>query len=418
MFSGGADLDAVAAVVLPASSGDPLDTIAELEDASLVGVTEGFAGELRVDMLQTVADFAADELAKAGDVADTRDHHARHFLDLARALAPQIWTGQAPAAWQRLHDEAGNFRSALTWTLGLEPITEPGPDQARRGLQLCAELGWFWLIEGQSLPEVIRWCQQALELVAMDCPERVSVLCHLAAAKQQGAPASDPARIGLLDEALAIGRRIGDIGRECDVLYYLAHEWCYSGDPEAADALAEQAALLAEKLNDPLRRGWCIHAQGLVARLRGQLGKAIERFTASRDLAHARGDEVFAANTETEIADCLIYAGRLDEATQTMRRVAADALRISLSMLTINTTATGEHLSAALGAAEPAATLLGVHLAYWARLGSDLDPDLEEEWERRTGLSDVRDALGEQKWEQALLAGSALTLEEALALLP
>lgn len=202
------------------------------------------------------------------------------------------------------------------------------------------------------------------------------------------------------------------------VLYYLAHEWCYSGDPEAADALAEQAALLAEKLNDPLRRGWCIHAQGLVARLRGQLGKAIERFTASRDLAHARGDEVFAANTETEIADCLICAGRLDEATQTMRRVAADALRISLSMLTINTTATGVHLCAALGAAEPAATLLGVHLAYWARLGSDLDPDLEEEWERRTGLINVRDALGEQKWEQALHVGSTLTLEEALTLLP
>jgi predicted ATPase/class 3 adenylate cyclase len=186
VLSGGADLDAVAAVALPGSEGDPFDRITELVDASLVEVTEGFAGELRVDMLQTVADFAVHELTEVGELADTRDRHTRHFLDLARALAPQIWTGQAPDARQRLHDEAGNFRAALTWTLRLEPHTSPESDHARLGLQLCAALGGFWFTDGESVPEVNRWCRQALELVHMDCPERVSVLCHLATNKQGG----------------------------------------------------------------------------------------------------------------------------------------------------------------------------------------------------------------------------------------
>ena len=96
-------------------------------DASLVDVAEAFAGELRVDMLHTVADFAVHELTEAGELADTRERHARHFLDRARALAPQIWTGQAPDARQRLHDEAGNFRAALTRILRLEPYTSPNP---------------------------------------------------------------------------------------------------------------------------------------------------------------------------------------------------------------------------------------------------------------------------------------------------
>ena len=418
VFSGGADLDAVAAVALPASGGDPLDTIAELEDASLVSVTDDSAGELRLDMLHTVADFAIHELTEAGELADTRDRHASHYLDLARGLAPQIWTGQAPSARQRLHDESGNFRAALTWTLRPESSTDRRPDDARLGLQLCAALGWFWLTEGQSAPEVNRWFQQALELVpGVDCAERVTVLCHLATNKQ-GGPASDPSRMGLLEEALAITRRIGDTGGECDALRGMAEERYYSGDPEAAEPLAEQAAALADQIDDPVRRGWCTHAQGLAAQLRERYGSAIERFTAASDLARARGDEATAANNEAWLAQSLIFAGDLDEATKTLRRVAADALRISQSNLTINVAAAGAHLCTALGAAEPAAILLGANWAYWTRAGTDFDPDLEEDWMRRIGLTDVRDALGQQRWEQALHIGSTLTLEDAVALLP
>jgi predicted ATPase/class 3 adenylate cyclase len=415
VFCGGADLDAVAAVALPTPGGDPLDTITELVDASLVGVAEGFAGELRVELLQTVADFAVSELAEAGELADTRDRHAGHFLDLARALTPQIWTGQAPSARQRLHDEAGNFRTALTWTL--RPGPNPEPDHALLGLQLCAALGWFWLMEGQFAPEVNRWFQQALELVPVDCPERVTVLCHLATNKQ-GGRADDPSRMGLLEDALAVSRRIGDAGGECDALRGMAEERYYSGDPEAAESLAERATALAEQLHDPVRRLLCIHAEGLAAQLGERHGMAIERFTAARDLARARGDEAFAANNEAWLAQSLALAGRLDEATQTLRRVAADALRISQSNLNINITATGAHLCAALGAAEPAATLLGANWSYWTRAGNDFDPAVEEEWMRRIGLTDVRDALGQQQWEQALHVGSTLTLEDAVALLP
>ena len=250
----------------------------------------------------------------------------------------------------------------------------------------------------------------------MDCPERVTVLCHLAESKAV-VSADDPWRVRLLEEALAVSRRIADLGGECDALCELALERCYSGDPEAAEALAEQATALAEQIHDPLRLSWCIHARGIAAQLRGHFSKAIERFTVARDLARACGDEAFAANDETFIATSLTDAGRLDEATQTMRRVAAIALRISQWRLSINTAAAGAHLCAALGATESAATLVGVNWGYLDRRGSDIDPTVEEQWMRRTGLADVRDALGQQKWEEALRVGSTLTLEDALALL-
>lgn len=417
VFSGGAGLDAVAAVALPGSSGDPLDTIAELEDASLVSVIEDSGGELRVDMLQTVADFAVDELAGTGELDEVKAHHARHFFDLARALAPQIWTGQAPVARQRLHDEAGNFRAALTWSLGLEPNAVPEPDRAHLGLQLCAALGRFWMTEGQSVPEVERWCQQALGLVPMDCPERVTVLWVLATNKQ-GGPASDPGRIGLLEEALAVSRRISDVGGECDALCGLAWERIYSGDPERAEHLAVLAVALAEQAHDPVRLSLCYETLGEAAVLRRELGEAIERFTTARDLARARGDEASAANAETDIVACLTGVGRLDEATRTLRRVAADALRISQSNLNINTSGAGAYLCAALGKPEAAATLVGVNWACWTRMGADINLDLEEEWLRRGGLTKVRAELGRQQWEQAIHRGSTLAMEDAVALLP
>ena len=66
VFAGGCDLAALAAVAVtgagPAGA-DPLDLVAELQDVSLITVTEGADGEPRLGMLETIREYALERLA-------------------------------------------------------------------------------------------------------------------------------------------------------------------------------------------------------------------------------------------------------------------------------------------------------------------------------------------------------------------
>ena len=90
VFVGGCDLEAVASIVGP--DPPPLEVVAELVDLSLATVAHGPTGELRVDLLQTVADFAREVLKDTGELANARNRHARHYVALAEAQA-ELWWG-------------------------------------------------------------------------------------------------------------------------------------------------------------------------------------------------------------------------------------------------------------------------------------------------------------------------------------
>ena len=75
VFAGGCDLEALAAVAVTGSGdrsgSDPLELAAELQDLSLMTVTEGAGGEPRVGMLETIREYALERLAEAGKAEET-----------------------------------------------------------------------------------------------------------------------------------------------------------------------------------------------------------------------------------------------------------------------------------------------------------------------------------------------------------
>jgi len=80
VFGGSCDLEALAAVT--EATGDPLDEVADLVDGSLVRILDGCDGEPRIDLLQTVREFARERLQAAGDWKSTARRHAEHYLAL------------------------------------------------------------------------------------------------------------------------------------------------------------------------------------------------------------------------------------------------------------------------------------------------------------------------------------------------
>jgi non-specific serine/threonine protein kinase len=141
VFAGGFTLEATAAV-----AGEDLDAVAgvsALMAASLVIRVAGEGDEPRFTMLETIREYALEQLAASGEAPGIRRLHAYAFL----ALAETAWEapdGPITERWiRRLRPEIGNLRVALAWAL------DDDPDKAE---QLFGALVLYWVMHG-SLTE-------------------------------------------------------------------------------------------------------------------------------------------------------------------------------------------------------------------------------------------------------------------------
>jgi ATP/maltotriose-dependent transcriptional regulator MalT len=131
VFTGGFTLDAANAVC----GEDVRAMLARLVDKSLVQPGTGYR------LLESVRQYAADQLFAAGETAAIRNRHLDYFLALAMQAEDGLERDQD--RWRQLLDnDADNLRAALRWGLDL-----PDPDRGRR---LAAVLVRYWFIRGHA----------------------------------------------------------------------------------------------------------------------------------------------------------------------------------------------------------------------------------------------------------------------------
>src|SRR5579872_6855487 len=160
VFSGGCTLEAAQAVceAVGALDLDTLDGLASLVDKSLVTVHRSDREDdtSRFDMLETVREFAHEQLVASAEAAAAHREHARYFLTLAEQ-SDQVRAGVNHSGWpQRLEQEHENLRAALQTARQL--------DDTELGLRLAAALVPLWLSHNHFqeargwLEVVLPWC--------------------------------------------------------------------------------------------------------------------------------------------------------------------------------------------------------------------------------------------------------------------
>lgn len=139
VFAGGCDLDAAEAVCADAAEGlDAADLLGSLVDKSLVvAAPDAAGGGMRYRLLETVAEYASERLAEAGDDrAATERRHLTHYRELARTTEPLLRRhGQREAA-ERIVTEYENLRTAMRRAVALKDTGEV--------LCLLHSLVWYW----------------------------------------------------------------------------------------------------------------------------------------------------------------------------------------------------------------------------------------------------------------------------------
>ncbi len=299
VFAGGWTLDAAEAIChgdgdLPM---DVLDGLAALVDQSLVQHTE-IDGPPRFHMLETIREYALEQLAASGEENTIRRRHAVYSVALAEQAEPLL-QGPDQRIWlDRLDIEHGNLRAALGWML------ERG--ELELGLRLSAALWRFWLLHGY-VSEGQQWLERALaqpneRIVAL----RVKALYRLAYFGWWHG--SDCAQTGALaEECRTLARDLGDrqsVAWALNSLSRLAHE---QGDYPTALAMSEESLALFRALGDTWGQSEILNYLGYMLHHMGDYAAALTQITESLMLARALGDTYL-------IAIALFLLGTLGQA--------------------------------------------------------------------------------------------------------
>jgi predicted ATPase/class 3 adenylate cyclase len=287
-----------------------LALLTSLVNQSLVRVGER-QGHPRYELLETLREYAWEQLEAAHEIAAVRAAHFHWYARLAEAALPHL-RGPAQAAWaDRLELEHDNLRAALAWC---------AQDTARAGAGLClaGALGRFWLLR-DYWHEGLRWVETML------AAESAASACRARALYAAGALSSDGDRARRwLEESVALWRRLDDRSGLAYALDELADKQRINHNLAGAVAAAEESRALLAGLGDAGGLAWSTFELGRIALRRNDLVQARRLLEQSRDLFRA-------AEEKGGQAWCLYQLGRVC-LTQEDYPAARAALHASLAL--------------------------------------------------------------------------------------
>jgi hypothetical protein len=237
VFAGSFTLDAVEAVC-----GDGLKPVAVLSglarlvDTSLVNA-DARSDTTRYRLLETVRQFAQEQLRTAGEQMRVQQLHAVFFLQFAQDRNPERAPTAARVVPTSLDVEHDNLRAALRWAVQHDGVT---------ALALAVALWRFWLARGLFV-EGCGWLEVALAAAPDDSPSRAEGLVALA----------------VFDVRRGRGERLRELGAEA-VQIHRRHG--------AREGLAH-----------------ALHSDAVLAFMCGEWDECLRRVHESREVAHAAG---------------------------------------------------------------------------------------------------------------------------------
>jgi len=319
----------------PDGAPDVLSGLDSLVAKSLVKLEEEAGVEPRFRMLETIREYALEQLAASGEEAIVR---RRHLVWLADLVVQGEWMSQSPylSAWmERLALEHGNVRAALAWSLA-----DSASASAETGLWLAGALQPFWF-NRDLIAEACQWFERLLaanpasgpgmsnpsgpapvdpfatvqpeRLYAFGAHPRVIVLSHLG--MFSGFHGNTDRSIAALEEAVALARRLGDGLGMAHALVTLGQAVRDTGDHARAIVLGEEGAALARAVGDPFGVWRTVGMLGDILRVDGQIERAMSLFEESLAAGRRLGGPWVLAQSLRRLGMAAWLQGDLDRAT-------------------------------------------------------------------------------------------------------
>ena len=440
VFVGGFTLEGAEAVAARPDL-DLVDALESLLNSSLLRVERTVGDHPRFGMLESIRDYALEQLESRGDADAVRRRHAVFYLPLVEEAEPALFEREQLSWVERLDAERDNLWAALTWA------TDTGETEV--GLRIASSLWVYWLWRGYgregrdhlerllsqgSGSETARAIAHArIASLALHEGDHDAVRRHLAtslpilrrtggdrliagylgvlgiSAVQQG---DVPRALALTREGLEIAERSGDQVIEATLHFNVGIALGWHGDLDAAERELGESVRGARRLGNMRNAGNWLRSLASVWLARRDYEQARPHLEESLAIGRAVGDT-------RSIVHCLTHLALL-AVDGNDHENARHLLRESIAL----TRKTGEawgaaanlELSAILATArdDPTRAARLSARASVLRDANGFDP-CELGWpEPQLHVTLLRSTLGEEAFATAWADGLRMTLNEAL----
>ena len=332
---------------------DVLEGLGSLVEKSLLRRRVDSDGEPRFWMLETIREYALEQLEAAGGAEELQQLYASWYADAGEQLDAASRTGDQTAVFARVDDDYANLRAVLGWARDSE--------DGEVMLRLATALWGFWVTRGY-VSGGTRALERALELSGRR-PARA--LVGLATLRAMGGSGAN--MVGETEEALRAAEEIDDGFTLAQAWKLLGHiQGGVLGSWEEAErawqhalAYAEDGGYAAERADvigwllisaifgplqveaglarakefldladdDAATRAWCCVAQAVLTAMQGDFDPARDLLADGLQALSDLGLNVWAANTAAEEGFIIESLAGTPEAAEHALRSSYETLR-------------------------------------------------------------------------------------------
>ena len=404
IFAGGFDLDSAVAINADFGSDDNvIDLINSLGRKSLLQRT-GSGSSTRIRMLETVREFALEELAASGDLPTVAQRHLDHVTSQVMAAAGQLTGPHQRESAARVSTEMGNVRAALDYAIRVRRLQAIS--------DILQSLLWYWIPRGQ-FTEGEAWAARALAIVPKEGDE-VSRVAILDVTGWLRLMAGDWA--GALPYFQACRPIYQSLGLERQTLTALMIEGITqttSTDEIGASEKVHAALASFRRLDDSYGVGLTLTALGEAARLDGHHERAGILFDEALAAMRKVGNSYWIGALLNNLAYVRLHANDWAGAVALLGEAFELAAEYENPMLTVYYVAAMARVGLIQGHVREAVRLCGAAEGQLERLGARLEPADEKEFD--STISQARSQLAETEFESLRREGRRWSGNDAVA---
>jgi predicted ATPase/DNA-binding SARP family transcriptional activator len=403
VFQGGFTLEAAEAVAQGPLVTDLVAGIATLVEGSLLGRPVE-PGQARFSMLETIREYALEQLRAAGEADAIGGRHAHFYTTLVEQAEPKL-TGADQARWlDRLEAEHANLQVALRWA------SQTGDTEM--ALLLAARLWRFWQLRGH-FAEGRRWLEDVLAAEGPASMARAKALIGLAGlCYWQGDWDAAEAAYG---HARELAKGLEDWWLELEALFGLAFTLaCHRGELQAAAPIEQQFQAIIDEHPEPLAIGLGLATSQMMRLFAGDLDGS--RSYGEQCLAGTRalGERWYESQILRTLALTSMLQGRYQQAEGELRECLDVALELGdMVGVALDLDRLGQ-AAVALGRPERAVVLAAAADRLRESVGGGLTVE-SGRWATEHPRDAARRLLTDSEIDRAWAQGRTMGLEDSVA---
>lgn len=403
VFHGGHSLEAVKIVCDPDHNLNIPILLESLFNKCLIKQSNDPNRETRFTLLETIKQYAREQLVKSGELERFQREHANYFVETAERAAPEL-SGPKQEEWStRLRVEYDNLRSALSWTLGgADPVL---------GARLAGALSEFWYYEGPIF-DGEKWIKEAIVWRDQLPPNVLAKILNGAGiiAFARGDPVEGKRWNG---EALEIARGNLDKYNWAWALFWLsAHATTNPAEYEEGVALCEKAIALYQEIDYKSGLAWTHNQIGELTRLLQDYTRARESYEQSLAICRETGNKRREAIALLNLSYVALYQNEIFQAEAYALEGLALLRELNLKYHSVIGMAMLAGPVAMQGNVLKAAKLLGASESNFEKMAVDLQAADQVEIDRFVAFT--RANIDAESFELAWSEGREMTYDEAL----